>query len=262
MAKPTLYEQLSNERTHNAKLKEERQRLVLELQEKAKETQNHNYLKALQKDYPNHNIRIGDYHLQMTTQKGNDYDLVYLGYKSFDKFLWSKSFDQVCRTTIAVIDSLETIKDTVLQDYTRGDNGTLIDEFDRCLLSYYEPTEATKDPRWDENEDKSQLHLMIDGDVVSGFLDWDAIYKKDAYQSDVRFPNSDHFSINNDSYRAYDKDTLKLALSHTFKASAQTLEKALEDTMAVKDNASITLQETESDKGINTFIITQKEKTL
>lgn len=178
MAKPTLYEQLSNERARNAKLKEERRHLVLELQEKAKETQNHNYLKALQKDYPNHNIRIGDYHLQMTTQKENNYDLVYLGYKAFDKFLWSKNFDQVCRTTIAVIDSLESIEDTVLQNYTWGDNGTLIDEFDRCLLSYYEPTEATKDSRWAQNEDKSQLHLMIDGNVITGFLDWNAIYKK------------------------------------------------------------------------------------
>ena len=260
MAKPTLYEQLSNERARNAKLKEERRQLVLELQEKTKEAQNHNYLKALQKDYPNHNIRIGDYHLQMTTQKGNDYDLVYLGYKSFDKFLWSKSFDQVCRTTIAVIDSLETIKDTVLQDYTRGDNGTLIDEFDRCLLSYYEPTEATKDSRWAKNEDKSQLHLMIDEGVVTGFLDWDAIYKKDAYQSDVRFPNNDHFSINNDSYRACDKDTLKLSLSHTFKASAQTLEETIKNAIAVKDNASITLQETESDKDVDTYSIVQKGK--
>lgn len=262
MAKPTLYEQLSNERARNAKLKEERRQLVLELQEKAKETQNHNYLKALQKDYPNHNIRIGDYHLQMTTQKENNYDLVYLGYKAFDKFLWSKNFDQVCRTTIAVIDSLESIEDTVLQNYTWGDNGTLIDEFDRCLLSYYEPTEATKDSRWAQNEDKSQLHLMIDGNVITGFLDWNAIYKKDAYQSDVRFPNNDHFSINNDSYKAYAKDTLKLALSHTFKASAQTLEETIKKAMAVKDDASITLQETTSDKDVNTFVITQKENTL
>lgn len=262
MAKPTLYEQLSNEKARNTKLKEERRQLLMSLEEKAKEVQNHNYLKALQKDYPNHDIRIGDYHLQMTTQKGNDYDLVYLGYKAFDKFLWSKSFDQTCRTTIAVIDNLESIEDTVLQNYTRSDNGTLIDEFDRCLLSYYEPTTATKDSRWDKNEDKSQLHLMIDESVITGFLDWDAIYKKDTYQSDVRFPNNDHFCINNDSYKVYAKDTLKLALSHTFKASAQTLEKTIKNAIAVKDNASITLQETESDKDVDTFVITQKGKTL
>lgn len=261
MAKPTLYEQLSNERAHNTKLKEERQRLVLELEEKAKETQNHNYFKALQNDYPNHDIRIGDYNLQMTTQKGNDYDLVYLGYKSFDKFLWSKSFDQVCRTTIAIIDNLESIEDTVLQDYTRGDNGTLIDKFDRCLLSYYEPTAATKDLRWEQNEDKSQLHLMIDENVVTGFLDWDAIYKEGACQSDVSLPNNDQLSICNDDYKPYDEDTLKLSLSHSFKASAQTLEKVLEKAMAIKSNALITLQEIESGKNMNTFIIAQKGKT-
>lgn len=258
MAKPTLYEQLSNERAHNTKLKEERQRLVLELQEKAKETQNHNYLKALQNDYPNHDICIGDYNLQMTSPKGRDYSLVYIGYKAFDKFLWSKGFDQVCRTTIAVIDSLESIEDTVLQDYTRGDNGTLIDKFDRCLLSYYEPTAATKDLRWEQNEDKSQLHLMIDGDVVTGFLDWDAIYKEGACQSDVHLFSGGHLSIANDDYKPYDEDTLKLSLSHTFKTSVQTLEKALEKAMAIKSNAPITLQEIESDKNMNTFIIAQK----
>ena len=262
MAKPTLYEQLSDEREHNTKLKEERQQLVLKLREKDKEVQNHNYLKALQKDYPEHNIRIGDYHLQMTTQKGNDYDLVYIGYKAFDKFLWSKSFDQVCRTTITVIDSLESIEDTVLQDYTRSDNGTLIDEFDRCLLSYYEPTEATKDSRWDKNEDKSQLHLMIDGDIITGFLDWDAIYKKDAYQSDVRFPNNDHFCINNDSYKVYAKDTLKLALSHTFKTSVQHLEKVIKKAITIKNKAPITLRETTSDEDANTYSITQKGNQL
>lgn len=262
MARPTLYEQLSDERGYNTKLKEERQQLVLKLREKDKVIQNRNYLKALQKDYPKHNIRIGDYHLQMTSQKGNDYNLVHFGYKAFDKFLWSKYFDQTCRTTIAVIDSLESIESTVLRDYTPDNNGTLIDNLDRCLLSYYQPTEATKDSRWDNNEDKSQLHLMIDEDTITGFLDWGASYKENVCQLDVSLPDNDQLSICNDTYRAYDDDTLKLALSHTFETSIQHLDKAIEKAITVKNKAPITLRETSSDEDTYTYSIVQKGNHL
>ena len=260
MVKPTLYTQLSNEKAHNSKLKEERQQLFLRLQEKNREAQNHDCLKALQKDYPAHNIRIKGNHLQTTSQKGNEYDLVYFGIDTFGKFRWSDRFDQTCRTTIALIDILDSLEHTVLQNYTRESNGALIDStLDRCRLSYYETTTATKEPRWTKNEDKSQLHLMIDGNTITGFLDWDATYKKDTNQADILLPNHDRLNIYNDDYNVFDKDTLKLALSHTFKASTQTLKKALKKAITIKNNASITLQETKSDKDANTFSITKKE---
>ena len=47
----TLNEQLATEKEYNNKLKEERQKLLLELQEKNKQAQNQTYLKALQADY-------------------------------------------------------------------------------------------------------------------------------------------------------------------------------------------------------------------
>lgn len=56
----------------------------------------------------------------------------------------------------------------------------------------------------------------------------------------------------------YDKDTLKLSLSHTFRTPIQNFEKALGNAMTVKSNASLTLKETSSNEDVNTFTITQK----
>lgn len=56
----------------------------------------------------------------------------------------------------------------------------------------------------------------------------------------------------------YDKDTLKLSLSHTFRTPIQNFEKALGNAMTVKSNASLTLKETSPNEDINTFTITKK----
>lgn len=56
----------------------------------------------------------------------------------------------------------------------------------------------------------------------------------------------------------YDKDTLKLSLSHTFRTPIQNFEKALGNAMTVKGNASLTLKETSPNEDINTFTITKK----
>lgn len=166
---PTLSEQLSAEKEYNNKLKEERQKLVLELQEKNKQAQNQTYLKALQADYPDHNIHIEDCHLKMTSPKGEHYNLVY--FRSFDDFLWTKTFDQTCRTVLNAITFLEALEHTVLQNYKLERTGTLIDDiYDRCHLFYYEDTGADE-KRWKNSKDKSQLHLNIEKDAITGFLD-------------------------------------------------------------------------------------------
>lgn len=253
---PTLSEQLSAEKEYNDKLKEERQKLLLELQEKNKQTQNQAYLKALQADYPDHKIHIDGCHLKMTSPKDINYDLVY--FRSFDKFLWTKTFDQTCRTVLNAITILEALEHTVLQNYTLERTGTLIEDlYDRCHLFYYENTNADK-KRWKNSKDKSQLHLNIEKDAITGFLDWNTIYKEDVCDLDITLPNSDHLNIYNEDHRPYDKDTLKLSLSHTFKTPIQNFEKSLRNAMAIKSKAPLTLKETSSSEDTDTFIITQK----
>lgn len=253
---PTLSEQLSTEKEYNDKLKEERQKLLLELQEKNKHTQNQTYLKALQTDYPDHKIHIDSCHLKMTSPKGDNYDLVY--FRSFDDFLWTKTFDQTCRTVLNVITFLEALEHTVLQNYQQERTGALIDDvYDRCHLFYYEDTGADE-KRWKNNEDKSQLHLNIEKDAITGFLDWNATYKKAACEANITLPDNSQLNIYNEDYRPYDKDTLKLSLSHTFRTPIQNFKKALGNVMTVKSNASLTLKKTSPNKDINTFIITQK----
>ena len=253
---PTLSEQLSTEKEYNDKLKEERQKLLLELQEKNKHTQNQTYLKALQTDYPDHKIHIDSCHLKMTSPKGDNHDLVY--FRSFDDFLWTKTFDQTCRTVLNVITFLEALEHTVLQNYQQERTGALIDDvYDRCHLFYYEDTGADE-KRWENNEDKSQLHLNIEKDAITGFLDWNATYKKAACEADITLPDNSQLNIYNEDYRPYDKDTLKLSLSHTFRTPIQNFEKALGNAITVKSNASLTLKETSSDEDVNTFTITQK----
>lgn len=252
----TLSEQLSAEREYNDKLKEERQKLLLELQEKNKQTQNQTYLKALQADYPDHNIHNEGCHLKMTSPKGIDYNLAY--FRTFDNFLWTKTFDQTCRTVLNVITFLEALEHTVLQNYQQERTGALIDDiYDRCHLFYYEDTGADE-KRWKNSKDKSQLHLNIEKDAITGFLDWDATYKEDACDVEIALPDKSHLNIYNEDYRPYDKDTLKLSLSHTFRTPIQNFEKALKKAMAVKNNAPLTLKETSSNEDVNTFIITQK----
>lgn len=56
----------------------------------------------------------------------------------------------------------------------------------------------------------------------------------------------------------YDKDTLKLSLSHTFRTPIQNFEKALGNAMTVKSNASLTLKETSPSEDTDTFTITKK----
>lgn len=247
---------MSTEKEYNNKLKEERQKLLLELQEKNKQTQNQAYLKALQTDYPDHKIHIDDCHLKMTSPKGINYDLVY--FRSFDKFLWTKTFDQTCRTVLNVITFLEALEHTVLQNYKQKSTGTLIEDlYDRCHITYYETT-TTKEDEWEKSKDKSQLHLNIEKDAITGFLDWDATYKEDACDIDITLPNNSQLNIHNEDYRPYDKDTLKLSLSHTFKTPIQNFEKTLKNAMTIKSNASLTLKETSSNEDVDTFIITQK----
>ena len=256
MAKPTLNEQLSTEKEYNNKLKKERQKLVLELQEKNKQTQNQAYLKALQADYPDHNIHINGCHLKITSPKGIDYDLVY--FRTFDNFLWTKTFDQTCRTVLNAITILEALEHTILQNYKQKRTGTLIEDiYDRCHLFYYETTNADKD-QWKNSEDKSQLHLKIEKDAITGFLDWNAHYKKNACEIDVTLPDDSHLNIYNDDYRHYDNDTSKLSLSHAFRTPIQNFEKTLKKAMTIKNNASLTIKETSSDENINRFTITQK----
>ena len=252
----TLSEQLSTEKEYNNKLKKERQKLVLELQEKNKHAQNQAYLKALQADYPDHNIHVDGCHLKMTSPKGDNYDLVY--FRSFNNFLWTKTFDQTCRTVLNVITFLEALEHTVLQNYQQECTGALIDDvYDRCHLFYYEDTGADE-KQWKNSEDKSQLHLNIEKDAITGFLDWDATYKEDACDIDITLPNNSHLNIYNEDYRPYDKDTLKLSLSHTFRTPIQNFEKALGNAVTVKSNAPLTLKETSSNEDVNTFTITQK----
>lgn len=253
---PTLSEQLSTERAYNDKLKEERQKLLLELQEKNKHTQNQAYLKALQFNYPDHKIHIDDCHLKMTSPKGINYDLVY--FRSFDKFLWTKTFDQTCRTVLNVITFLEALEHTVLQNYKQKSTGTLIEDlYDRCHIIYYETTTAKED-EWEKSKDKSQLHLNIEKDAITGFLDWDATYKEDACDVDITLPDKSQLNIYNEDYRPYDKDTLKLSLSHTFRTPIQNFEKVLGNAMTIKSNASLALKETSSNEDVNTFTITKK----
>lgn len=253
---PTLSEQLSTEKEYNDKLKEERQKLLLELQEKNKHTQNQTYLKALQTDYPDHKIHIDSCHLKMTSPKGDNYDLVY--FRSFDDFLWTKTFDQTCRTVLNVITFLEALEHTVLQNYQQERTGTLIDDvYDRCHLFYYEDTGADE-KRWKNNEGKSQLHLNIEKDTITGFLDWNATYKKATCEADITLPDNSQLNIYNEDYRPYDKDTLKLSLSHTFRTPIQNFEKALGNAITIKSNASLTLKETSPNEDINTFTITKK----
>ena len=256
---PTLSEQLSTEKDYNNKLKEERQKLLLELQEKNKHTQNQTYLKALQTDYPDHKIHIDSCHLKMTSPKGDNYDLVY--FRSFDDFRWTKTFDQTCRTVLNVITFLEALEHTVLQNYQQERTGALIDDvYDRCHLFYYEDTGADE-KRWKNSEDKSQLHLNIEKDAITGFLDWNATYKEDAYAVNITLPDNSHLNIYNEDYRPYDKDTLKLSLSHAFRTPLQNLEKALGNAMTIKSNASLTLKETFSNEDVDTFTITKKGVT-
>lgn len=252
----TLSEQLSTEKEYNNKLKEERQKLLLELQEKNKQTQNQAYLKALQTDYPDHNIHIDSCHLKMTSPKGIDYNLVY--FRSFDDFLWTKTFDQTCRTVLNVITFLEALEHTVLQNYKLERTGTLIDDiYDRCHLFYYEDTGADE-KRWKNSEDKSQLHLNIEKDAITGFLDWDATYRKTACEADITLPDDSHLNIYNEDYRPYDTNTLKLSLSHTFRTPIQNFEKTLGKAMTVKNNAPLTLKETSSNEDVDIFTVTQK----
>lgn len=253
---PTLREQLSTEKEYDNKLKEERQKLVLELQEKNKHAQNQAYLKAIQCDYPDHKIHVDSCHLKMTSPKGKDYNLVY--FRNFDNFLWTKTFDQTCRTVLNVITFLEAREHTVLQNYKQKNTGTLIEDiYDRCHIAYYETT-TTKEDEWEKSKDKSQLHLNIEKDAITGFLDWDANYKEDACEVDITLPDDSHLNIYNEDYRIYDKDTLKLSLSHTFRTPIQNFEKTLRKAMTVKSNASFTLKETTSDEDVDTFSITQK----
>lgn len=252
----TLSEQLSTEKTYNNKLKEERQKLLLELQEKNKQTQNQAYLKALQADYPNHKIHIDGCHLKMTSPKGDNYDLVY--FRSFNDFLWTKTFDQTCRTVLNVIIFLEALEHTILQNYKLERTGTLIDDiYDRCHLFYYEDIGADE-KRWKNSEDKSQLHLNIEKDAITGFLDWDATYKEDACAVNITLPDNSHLNIYNEDYRPYDKDTLKLSLSHAFRTPLQNLEKTLKKAMTIKSNTPIVLQDIELEDNKYTFTITQK----
>lgn len=253
---PTLREQLSTEKEYNNKLKEERQKLVLELQEKNKHAQNQTYLKALQFDYPDHKIHVDGCYLKMTSPKGKDYDLVY--FRNFDNFLWTKTFDQTCRTVLNVITFLEALEHTVLQNYKQKSIGTLIDDiYDRCHIAYYETT-TTKEAEWEKSKDKSQMHLNIEKDAITGFLDWDANYKEDACGIDITLPDNSQLNIYNEDYRPYDTNTLKLSLSHTFRTPIQNFEKALRNAMTIKSNASLTLKETSPNEDINTFTITQK----
>lgn len=253
---PTLSEQLSTERTYNNKLKEERQKLLLELQEKNKHTQNQAYLKALQTDYPDHKIHIDDCHLKMTSPKGIDYNLVY--FRTFDDFLWTKTFDQTCRTVLNAITILEALEHTVLQNYKQKSTGTLIDDiYDRCHLFYYEDT-GTDEKRWKNSKDKSQLHLNIEKDAITGFLDWDAIYKENLNNTTIQLPNHNHLDIYNDNYNPFDGDTFKFALSHSFRTPLQNLEKTLKKAMTIKSNTPIVLQDIESEDNKYTFNITQK----
>lgn len=255
---PTLREQLSTEKEYNNKLKEERQKLVLELQEKNKQTQNQAYLKALQFDYPDHKIHVDDCHLKMTSPKRKEYDLVY--FRTFNNFLWTKTFDQTCRTVLNVITFLEALEHTVLQNYKQKSTGTLIEDiYDRCHIAYYETT-TTKEDEWENSEDKSQLHLNIEKDAITGFLDWDANYKEDTCDVDVTLPDNSHLNIYNENYysRSYDTNTLKLSLSHTFRTPIQNFEKTLKKAMTIKNNAPLTLQEMPSNKDIDTFTITKK----
>lgn len=255
----TLNEQLATEKEYNNKLKEERQKLLLELQEKNKQAQNQTYLKALQADYPDHKIHVDDCHLKMTSPKDINYNLVY--FRTFDDFLWTKTFDQTCRTVLNVITFLETLEHTVLQNYQQERTGALIDDvYDRCHLFYYEDTGADE-KRWKNNEDKSQLHLNIEKDAITGFLDWNATYKEDAYAVNITLPDNSHLNIYNEDYRPYDKDTLKLSLSHAFRTPLQNLEKALGNAMTIKSNASLTLKETFSNEDVDTFTITKKGVT-
>lgn len=253
---PTLSEQLSTEKEYNNKLKEERQKLILELQEKNKHAQNQAYLKALQTDYPGHKIHIDDCHLKMTNPKGDDYNLVY--FRNFDNFLWTKAFDQTCRTVLNTITILEALEHTVLQNYKQKSTGTLIEDlYNRCHITYYETTTAKED-EWEKSKDKSQLHLNIEKDAITGFLDWNATYKEDACEVDITLPDKSHLNIYNEDYRPYDKDTLKLSLSHTFRTPIQNFEKTLRNTMTVKSNALLTFKETSSNEDVDTFTITKK----
>jgi len=253
---PTLSEQLSTERAYNDKLKEERQKLLLELQEKNKQTQNQAYLKALQADHPDHNIHVDGCHLKMTSPKGDNYDLVY--FRSFDDFLWTKTFDQTCRTVLNAITIVEALERTVLQNYKLERTGTLIDDiYDRCHIFYYEDTGADE-KRWKNSKDKSQLHLNIEKDAITGFLNWNTIYKEDACNVDITLPDDSYLNIYNEDYRPYDKDTLKLSLSHTFRTPIQNFEKTLKNAMTIKSNASLTLKETSSNENVDTFNITKK----
>lgn len=253
---PTLSEQLSTEKEYNDKLKEERQKLLLELQEKNKQAQNQTYLKALQADYPDHKIHVDDCHLKMTSPKGINYNLVY--FRTFDDFLWTKTFDQTCRTVLNAITILEALEHTVLQNYKQKSTGTLIEDlYDRCHITYYETTTAKED-KWEKSKDKSQLHLNIEKDAITGFLDWDASYKEDACSIDITLLDNSQLNIYNEDYRPYDTNTLKLSLSHTFRTPIQNFEKSLRNAMTIKSNASLTLKETSSNEDVNTFTITQK----
>ena len=252
----TLSEQLSAEREYNDKLKEERQKLLLKLQEKNKQTQNQAYLKALQANYPNHKIHVDGCHLKMTSPKGDNYNLVY--FRNFDDFLWTKTFDQTCRTVLNVITFLEALEHTILQNYKQKSTGTLIEDlYDRCHITYYETTTA-KENEWEKSKDKSQLHLNIEKDAITGFLDWDATYKEDACDVNIALPDKSHLNIYNEDYRPYDKDTLKLSLSHPFRTPIQNFEKALGNAMTIKSKTSLTLKETSSNEDADTFTITKK----
>lgn len=253
---PALSEQLSTEKEYNNKLKKERQKLLLELQEKNKHAQNQAYLKALQADYPDHNIHVDGCHLKMTSPKGINYNLVY--FRTFDDFLWTKTFDQTCRTILNIITFLEALEHTILQNYKQKSTGTLIEDlYDRCHIAYYETTTAKED-QWEKSKDKSQLHLNIEKDAITGFLDWNATYKEDACEVNITLPDKSHLNIYNEDYRIYDKDTLKLSLSHTFRTPIQNFKKVLGNAITVKSNAPLTLKETSSNEDVNTFTITKK----
>lgn len=101
-------------------------------------------------------------------------------------------------------------------------------------------------------------HLNIEKDAITGFLDWDATYKEDACDVEIALPDKSHLNIYNEDYRPYDKDTLKLSLSHTFRTPIQNFEKTLKKAMAVKNNAPLTLKETSSNEDVDTFTITKK----